>query len=37
MLAQGAGALLVSKGTMVDATFIHTPSSAKNQERAERP
>ncbi|MBS0423977.1 MAG: hypothetical protein JSR71_06015 [Proteobacteria bacterium] len=28
--AQG---LLVSKGTMVDATLIHAPSSTKNQER----
>jgi len=32
--AQG---LLVSKGTMVDAILIHTPSSAKNQERAQNP
>ena len=26
--------LLVSKGTMVDATLIHAPSSTKNEERA---
>ena len=29
--------LLVSKGTMVDATLIHAPSSTKNQERARDP
>ena len=29
--AQG---LLLSKGTMVDATIIHAPSSTKNRERA---
>jgi IS5 family transposase len=32
--AQG---LLVSKGTMVDATLIHAPSSTKNQEQARDP
>jgi IS5 family transposase len=32
--AQG---LLVSRGTMVDATLIHAPSSTKNQERARDP
>ena len=32
--AQG---LLVSKGTMVDATIIHAPSSTKNQEQARDP
>ena len=29
--------LLVSKGTMVDATLIHAPSSTKNQEQARDP
>lgn len=29
--------LLVSKGTMVDATLIHAPSSTKNEERARDP
>ena len=29
--------LLVSKGSMVDATLIHAPSSTKNQERARDP
>ncbi len=29
--------LLVSKGTMVDATIIHAPSSTKNQEQARDP
>ena len=32
--AQG---LLISKGTMVDATLIHAPSSAKNREQARDP
>lgn len=29
--------LLISKGTMVDATLIHAPSSTKNRERARDP
>ena len=29
--------LLVSKGTMVDATLIHAPSSTKNREQARDP
>jgi IS5 family transposase len=29
--------LLVSKGSMVDATLIHAPSSSKNQEQARDP
>ena len=29
--------LLVSKGSMVDATLIHAPSSTKNQEQARDP
>ena len=29
--------LLVSKGTMVDATLIHAPSSTKNQDQARDP
>ena len=32
-----ARGLLVSKGTMVDATLIHAPSSTKNGERARDP
>lgn len=32
--AQG---LLVSKGSMVDATIIHAPSSTKNQDKARDP
>jgi len=32
--AQG---LLVSKGTMLDATLIHVPSSTKNQEQGRGP
>ena len=32
-----ANGLLVSKGTMVDATIIHAPSSTKNQDKARDP
>ena len=32
-----ANGLLVSKGTMVDATIVHAPSSTKNQDKARDP
>lgn len=32
-----AGGLLVSKGTMVDATIVHAPSSTKNRDKARDP
>ncbi len=32
-----ANGLLVSKGTMVDGTIVHAPSSTKNQDKARDP